>query len=400
MTRNTQPSLNERARSSLSTFDAINASCRFVRSIDELDRASWERCYAGCIEGYDYHRAIERAGIDGFSFGWFAVEQGRSVVAAVPVFFTEYDLATTAQGTVAAVLRALRRWVPGGLRLRLSCLGSPETETCDFGFDQDLSAEQCNSLLEVMLNAWSEHAAKRGISLLGLKDISQVDYDRYGGVLRRHRYTPVASLPMAYLAIDFASTEEYLSRLSHATRKDMRRKLRRRSEVRVEFADRLDDVLVELMEMYSETRARSDWQFETLSGDYFKNLKAGLGDAALVALYYSGRQLIGANLLLVDGHTLLDKFFVMRSDPGRDLNLYFISWFTNIDVCLRRGLRLYLSGQAAYEAKLRLGCKLQRNWLFFRHSNTVVNWLLRLAAPLLAVEPPLERPALDRSSAK
>lgn len=392
--------LNERARSSQSTFDEINASCRFVHSIDELDRASWERCYAGCVEGYDYYRAIEKAGIDGFSFGWFAVEQGCTVVAAAPVFFTKYDLATTAQGTVAAVLSALRHWIPGGLRLRLSCLGSPETETCDFGFDQDFSAEQCNSLLEVMLNAWSEHAAKHGISLLGIKDISQVDYDRYGGILLRHRYTPVASLPTAYLAVDFDSTEEYLSRLSHATRKDMRRKLRRRNEVRVEFADRLDDVLVELMEMYSETRARSDWQFETLSGDYFENLKAGLGDAALVVLYYSGRQLIGANLLLVNEDTLLDKFFVMRSDPGRDLNLYFISWFTNIDLCLQRGLRFYLSGQAAYEAKLRLGCKLQRNWLFFRHSNIAVNWFLRLAAPLLAVEPPLERKDADRPTAR
>ena len=393
--------LNERAHSLQSTFDAINPVCRFVHSIDELDRASWERCYANSIEGYDYYRAVERAGIDGFTFGWFAVEQGHSVVAAIPVFFTEYDLATTAQGPVAAVLGALRGWVPGGLKLRLSCLGSPETETCDFGFDKDLSAEACNSLLEVMLNAWSEHASKRGISLLGIKDVSQVTCERYGSVLRRHRYTPVASLPMAYLAIDFDSTEEYLSRLSHATRKDMRRKLRRRNEVRVEFAARLDDdVLDELMEMYGETRARSDWQFETLSGDYFKNLKAALGDAALVALYYRGRQLIAANLLLVDGDTLLDKFFVMRSDPGRDLNLYFISWFTNIDVCLRRGLRLYVSGQAAYEVKLRLGCKLQRNWLFFRHRNIAINGLLRLVAPLLAVKPPLEKPDSARPVAR
>jgi len=371
-----------------------------VRSIAELDRASWERCYAGCVEGYDYYRAVERAGIDGFTFGWFVVEQGRSIVAAVPVFFTEYDLTTTAQGSVAAVLGALRRWVPGGLRLRLSCLGSPEAETCCFGFDQDLSPEQCDALLDVMLDAWFEHATKRGISLLGMKDVSQADYERYGSVLRRHRYTPVASLPMAYLAIDFHTTEEYLSRLSPATRKDMRRKLRRRSEVRVEFADRLDHVLVELMEMYSETRARSDWQFETLSGDYFKNLKASLGEKALVALYYRDRQLIAANLMLVDGNTLLDKFFVMRSNPGRDLNLYFISWFTNIDVCLRRGLSLYLSGQAAYEAKLRLGCKLQRNWLFFRHRNIAINGILRLIAPLLAVESPLERPGSARPTAR
>lgn len=371
-----------------------------MHSITDLDRASWERCYAGCVEGYDYYRAVERAGIHGFTFGWFVVEQERSIVAAVPVFFTEYDLATTAQGTVAAVLGALRRWVPGELRLRLSCLGSPETESCSFGFDKDLCAEQCDALLEVMLDAWFDHATRRGISLLGMKDVSQADYERYGSILQRHRYTPVASLPLAYLVIDFQSTDEYLSRLSSATRKDMRRKLRRRSDIRVEFADRLDHVLVELMEMYSETRARSDWQFETLSGDYFKNLKAGLGDAALVALYYRGPQLIAANLLLVDGDTLLDKFFVMRSDPGRDLNLYFISWFTNIDICLGRGLKRYLSGQAAYDTKLRLGCKLQLNWLFFQHRNTAVNWLLRLVAPLLAVRAPLESRGADRPTAR
>jgi hypothetical protein len=74
----------------------------------------------------------------------------------------------------------------------------------------------------------------------------------------------------------------------------------------------------------------------------------------------------------------------MDADRGRSFNLYYLSWFTNIEYCLRHGIRRYQSGQAYYANKVRLGSKLTSNVMLFRHRNRAVQSILQLAAPLLS----------------
>ena len=96
--------------------------------------------------------------------------------------------------------------------------------------------------------------------------------------------------------------------------------------------------------------------------------------------------MLAANLLVHDGQTLIDKFFCMDGEEGRRHNLYFLSWFTNLRHCLENGMRRYQSGQAYYENKVRLGSRLTPNSMHFRHRNTVLQALMRLAAPLFSVD--------------
>jgi hypothetical protein len=77
----------------------------------------------------------------------------------------------------------------------------------------------------------------------------------------------------------------------------------------------------------------------------------------------------------------------MEAERGRPLNLYFLSWFTNVRLCLERGLSRYEAGQAGYENKLRLGSRITRTVNYFRHRNALVNGGMRLVAPLFAADP-------------
>ena len=81
----------------------------------------------------------------------------------------------------------------------------------------------------------------------------------------------------------------------------------------------------------------------------------------------------------------------MRTE-GREHNLYFLSWFSNIRLCLELGLSRYQSGQAAYANKLRLGSRLIPTTMHFRHRNRVLNCVLSWAAPLLAPDVPEQAP--------
>jgi len=111
-------------------------------------------------------------------------------------------------------------------------------------------------------------------------------------------------------------------------------------------------------------------------------------ERGVCAIYFAGNKPIGANVMLIDNERLLDKFFCMRGEEGRHYNLYFLSWFANIQLCIDKGLKIYQSGQAGYETKLKLGSQLVDNWIYFRHRNRFVQALLKLMAPLLAFTPP------------
>ena len=364
-----------------------NWTGRYAPSIAGLERGQWNACFDHPIEGYDYHRGVEAAGIAGFELGWYVIEAGRELLCAAPVFQTRYDLSTTAQGRVRQVLEHAKRFVRGQLSLGLSCLGSPVTETCPIGFSPLLDQVQRVAALSALIAFWTKDAHERGISLQGMKDLSSFDHEHYGPALEAAKFRFVTSMPSATLPIDFADIESYLTRLSAATRKDMRRKLKSRDEIRVETCSDITAWTEPILEMYRETRARSNWAFEDLPASYFTQVLAAEPNA-FFKLYFAGSTLVGANLLLCDGRTLLDKFFVMRGDEGRRLNLYFLSWFENIAHCLQHKLSHYHSGQAGYETKLRLGSGLHPSWMGFKHRNAVFHAALKLAAPLLSVEQP------------
>ncbi|MFM9939373.1 MAG: peptidogalycan biosysnthesis protein [Hyphomicrobiaceae bacterium] len=340
------------------------------------------------IEGFDYHANIERAGISGFEFGWYAAHERSRLLCVIPAFFTHYDLVTTAQGRARRALEAVRQFMPGGLSLGLACLGSPETERCQIGMNPAIDDATALAVFDELIGFWERDANKRQLSLLGIKDICGANTSRFGSVLRKRGYRAAASLPIAVLPITFQSVEEYFASLSAATRKDLRRKLRTQALVSVEVTRDIEAALPDIMVMYRETRERSDWAFEELSANYFRELTAGSNASAKFVLYRSSGTLVAANLLIEDECQIIDKFFVMRATAGRELNLYFLSWVQNVRRCLERGCHTFVAGAAGYETKLRLGCRLQRRSLYYRHRNAAANLMLRAVSPVLAVEQP------------
>ncbi|MFC3070639.1 GNAT family N-acetyltransferase [Phenylobacterium soli] len=366
---------------------------RVVRSVDEIGREAWDACFPGALEGYDYLAAVEAAGLDGFDWRYAVAEEGGRVLAAAPGFFTDYSLDTTLTDLGRRLVAATRRIAPRAFTVRMACLGSPCTEDAGLGFAPDVPAERRSELLRVLLEGFETAAAQAGCWLLAVKDAPEGQREAWASAARAIGYQQTPGMPTAVLPIDFADLDGYLARLSHATRKDMRRKLKVLDRLRIEVVSDLAGLEPRILDLYRQTRERSDLQFEDLTAAYFAGVLARMGERALCVLYWAGDELIGFNLLLQDGETLLDKFFCMESARGPALNLYFVSWFTNVRLCLERGLKRYQSGQAAYENKLRLGSRLIGADMYFRHRRPLVNRALQWAAPLLADDPAPQRGA-------
>ncbi|MEP6633456.1 MAG: GNAT family N-acetyltransferase [Luteimonas sp.] len=184
---------------------------------------------------------------------------------------------------------------------------------------------------------------------------------------------------LAWLPIDFGSTDEFLSRLSRGRRRDIRRKLRARADLQVDCMAtgdaRLDDTtLAQMYALYLEVFAQSEIKFDLLERDFFDAVLCDAASSGVLFTYRVNCQLIGWNLCFEYEGALVDKYIGLRYPEARTHNLYTVSWMENLNHALRRGLARYVAGWTDPEVKAQLGAR----FTFTRHAVYVRNPLLRM----------------------
>lgn len=362
---------------------AVTERCTVVESVTAFDTKDWNNCFPRELENWHYYRAVEEAGIAGFAYRYFAVIENNLLRAVVPAFMTTYRLDTTVQGTVKRLTSSLARHFPKLLSIRLLCLGSPVSEICHVGFAPDVTDSEKPVLLAMLVDRVKRYAQEQGVGLLAVKDARDDGARLWQPAIAG--FSKMSGLPTAVLALPFRSFDDYLKSLSSATRKDMRRKLRSESAIRVETRQSIDDVKDRIQALYEATEARSDLQFERLPADYFSRVLARMPDNARCILYWANDDLLAFNLILESSERMIDKF-IGTGEQARRYNLYFLSWMENVRRCIAKGIPVYQSGQAGYAVKVRLGSRLMLNWNYFLHLNPLLNLLLRLVARIVRLD--------------
>ncbi|QOQ73406.1 GNAT family N-acetyltransferase [Pseudomonas poae] len=345
-------------------------------TIRAIPRSAWNDCFPGALEDWDFYVAVENAAIDDFKWRYLAVYDDETLVAVAAAFITYYRLDTTVSGAGKRFTERLERLWPGVLRLQLYAIGSPIAERCDAGVASSVPEEQRPLLLKHLINAARQDATAFGIGLVAVKDVPTKDL-HWAASCRAAGFQSMPSLPSGLLAVPYGSVGAYLGSLCKSTRKDLRRKLRAPGP-RVEWRHNIDDVLADVMRLYEATLSRADLQFERLPASYFTGILERLEERAVCVLYWVDERLVAFNLVLLDQHRMIDKFFGHDMAFSREYSLYFRYWLTNVDYCIEHNIPVYECGQDGYASKLRLGCEFRGNSMFFRHRNRLVNGLLKL----------------------
>lgn len=377
--------LAERPRADVSAaFEA-----QFLPSITGIAAEDWSALFPDDAEGWDYYAACEASPPPEFSFAAIAVRRNGRLVAAAPVFRLTYRLDTPLQGHWRPLGEWLHRHAPKLVSMPVMGLGSPLADRCHLGFSAALSRDERREAMRALLACLDSRAACEGIAVLAVKDLYESDLDGPDAALKEMKFTRVSSLPVAVLDLPFASEEAYLATLSGATRKDVRRKLKQATAIRIEVRSSIAGLEDRIAELYDQTRLQSGLDYgdlEKLSPTYFRDVMHHLGDRAVLMLYWLGEELIGFNLCFIERDRLIDKFIGMQYPQAREHNLYVLSWMTNVRFCLQRGLTRMQTGQTAYASKLRFGSRLEKTWVYFKHRGTLINSLFRAFGPFLAFD--------------
>lgn len=170
---------------------------------------------------------------------------------------------------------------------------------------------------------------------------------------------------LGYLPIDFATIQEYLQRMSAARRKNLRRKLKAREHLDIREVKTGDDFFTSerietLYQLYLNVFENSETQFDRLSLAFFTSVFQDTNDSGLVFIYQTREpapKIIGFNLCytLPQQSVFIDKYIGLSYPESREYNLYFVSWFHNLEYCLKHQLSMYIAGGASPEVKSILG---------------------------------------------
>src|SRR5574337_60038 len=308
----------------------------------------------------------------------FTVERSSQ---GMPCFLAPFDLLTTADDALRRRVAGLAgyRWWGRLLRWRTRFAGTTVSEY----------APLPAAVAPMDLAQGLKRDYGRECRLLIVKDIAQdsplldAAANEYAGAFAAacaaQGFVLLEGQALAWVPIDFASIEEYLSRLSPGRRKNIRRKLRSRADLDIEVVaagDRRfhdEAVLAAFLTLFDNVYEQSEIHFDHPAADFFRAVLQDAGSGGVMFVYRHAGEMIGWNLCYEHAGKLIDKYVGFAYPQAREHNLYFVSWMHNLDHARRHGLTHYVAGWTDPQVKSFLGARMT----FTRHAVYARNPLLR-----------------------
>ncbi|MEO6799121.1 MAG: GNAT family N-acetyltransferase [Rhodanobacter sp.] len=299
----------------------------------------------------------------------------------MPTFLASFDVLTTADDALRrriAGLPGYRRW-GGVLRWRTRFAGTTVSEY----------APLPSTVAPMELARGLKRDYGHECRLLIVKDIAQdsplldaaanAHARAFAAACEAQDYVLLEGQALAWVPIDFASSDEYLARLSPARRKNIRRKLRSRVNLEIEavatghpcFQD--GAALAAFQALFDNVYEQSEIHFDHLEAEFFRVVMQDATSGGIVFVYRHAGEMIGWNLCYEHGGKLIDKYVGFAYPQAREHNLYFVSWMHNLEHARRRGLTHYVAGWTDPQVKSFLGARMT----FTRHAVYARNPLLR-----------------------
>jgi hypothetical protein len=315
---------------------------------------------------------LQESGIDGFNLRSIVVLKDDAPILLLPLFESLFDLSTFAEGWIKKSLKAAVRLIPSIFHPRILGVGLLEGEWSEIGIDPQIDAGTLEAAWKMALGALQTLATELKCDIVAFYNFNH--HGKLPGEVFK-KFNRVQFRPCARLPINFNSLEEYLSRLSRAARKDLRRKMRASDEVRVIRSRNISTFLDRIYKLYLETVSRGPLALGAHNRLFFEKFCERVPGGEYT-LYFVQEELAAFNLLVVRQEAMADKYFCMDYELGRKYNLYVLSWLENVRTCVERKIPLYHAGQGAEKTKAHLGATFIPSFVLFKHRRPVIDRFL------------------------
>jgi predicted N-acyltransferase len=288
------------------------------------------------------------------------------------LFETRFDLSAFVDGWIKKSLKVAVHLIPSVFNPRVLSVGSVAGEWSEIGIDPQIDEDTFDAACKLAFSTMQMLAAELKSDIVALYNFNH--YSKLPAEVFK-KFHRVQYRSCALLPINFNSVEEYLSSLSRATRKNLRRKMRVAPQVRVIRSRDISFFLDRIYALYLETVARGPMALGAYKRLFFEKICERVAGAEYT-LYFVQEELIAFNLLIVKQEAMVDKLFCMDSGLGRKYNLYVLSWLENIRTCVEQKIPLYYAGQGTEKTKSHLGATFIPSFILFKHRQPAFDRLL------------------------
>jgi predicted N-acyltransferase len=353
---------------------------RIVDSILKIDRRDWDSVFGNIPEGYDFYHTLEKSNFKEFSFFYLILYRKENILLIAPLFVADLYLDIVLKGITKRIIHFIRCFLPRFFVLKTLFCGSPFGENGVLGIGKD--SKDTSTLIHQLAEVMARFNRENKIPFIVFKDFLKDDTSLLDS-LKEKGFFKIDSFPSVRMELNFNSLEHYFQSLSYATRKDLRRKIKKATSqgyLNVKTVENVEDIIEDVYRLYLNTYHASKIKFEFLNKDFFIHVSKEFKPHTRYFLYYVGDRLCAFNLCFVYDDLLIDKFIGFDYEIARPYSLYFVSWCFNIEWCLKHSIQFYQTGQTDYEPKTKLGGSLVPLYAYFKHNNFFFNLFLKLLA--------------------
>jgi predicted N-acyltransferase len=343
----------------------------------------WTNAFASECKDRRFYEIVEDSMHRELQYRYLALKDDDGKVYAIqPFFMIEQDLLLGTSHAVRACAGLVRRFWPRFLIMRtlmVGCVaGDGRLDAAD-----DMACQVCSSLLA---SAIIREAQKQEARLIVLKEFS-ASYRKPLACFLRHGFTRIPSLPTTSLNIDYPGFHEYMMRaLSHATRKDLRRKFRsatRSGPIEMTVLTDVSSIIDEIYPLYAQVYQRSNRHFEKLTKPFLCELGQRMPDKMRFFVWRQNGHAIAFSVCMVQGNCIYDEYIGLDYAVALDLHLYHYTFRDIVTWAMANGYRCYRSRALNYDPKLHLRCRLAPLDLYVRHSSDLMNRCFKFMLPLI-----------------
>jgi Acetyltransferase (GNAT) domain len=352
--------------------------------VPEADRFVFVANFSPYAADHRYYEITQATLGDQFEHRYLLLKDQEGRTRAVqPFLIVRQDLVMGTPASVRQSIDAVRKRFPGFLKLPMLMVG------CSAG-EGDIALDIVSGTTDWTIDALREvlpPLAQRLKAMMVLfKDFPKCYRPKLDHLLPAG-FTRIPSMPATGLKLDFRDFDEYLAnKLSHAMRKNLRRKFRKSETggpIKMEAVSDITPFVDEILPLYQGVFGRAKQRFEELNRSYFCQLGQRMNDRSRFLIWWRENKIVAFASCLVHEGVLKDNYIGLDYSLALEYHLYFVTWRDTIIWALQNGCHTYHSAPLNYDPKFHFRMHLEPLDLYVRATHPLLNACFRPLLPIL-----------------
>ena len=352
--------------------------------VPEADQSVFISNFSPYAADHRYYEITQATLGDQFEHRYLILKDQEGRTRAVqPFLIVRQDLVMGTPASVRESIDAVRKRFPGFLKLPMLMVG------CSAG-EGDIALDTVSGTTDWTIDALREvlpTLAQRLKAMMVLfKDFPKRYRTKLDHLLRAG-FTRIPSMPATGLKLEFRDFDEYLAnKLSHAMRKNLRRKFRKSETggpIKMEVVSDITPFVDEILPLYQAVFGRAKQRFEELNRSYFSQLGQRMSDRSRFLIWWRENKIVAFASCLVHDGVLKDNYIGLDYSLALEYHLYFVTWRDTIIWALQNGCHTYHSAPLNYDPKFHFRMHLEPLDLYVRATHPLLNACFRPILPML-----------------